>query len=279
MPFEVGTFVDGDLELSYEVYGSGRRVLVYLHGLLMDVYLNRRLATDLGDHGYRVVLVDLPGHGASGKPRHASAHRIDAYAFHIIRLLDELQLDQVALGGVSLGASVTLEAALVAPERLLGLVLEMPVLENAAPAAALFFGPVLLASHYAAPVLRVYSRLLRRVGRHRLGPLGPYASPLLLDPDEIASVLHGLLVGPLAPTAEQRAALDIPALVIGHCADRLHPFADAAKLAGQLPRAELVQARSVLELRLRPQRLTEEILTFLDRLWSQPRPGDRRMAG
>jgi hypothetical protein len=61
--------------------------------------------------------------------------------------------------------------------------------------------------------------------------------------------------------------MHIPALVIGHQSDRIHPFHDAEQLADRLPDARLLQARSVLELRLRPERLTGEIAQFLDAVW------------
>ena len=80
-----------------------------------------------------------------------------------------------------------------------------------------------------------------------------------MDPEQIAAVLHGVLLGPVAPTYEKRVAITAPTLVLAHRADVLHPFSDARSLTGQVPWAELVQARSPLELRLRPRRLTSEI--------------------
>jgi pimeloyl-ACP methyl ester carboxylesterase len=82
----------------------------------------------------------------------------------------------------------------------------------------------------------------------------------------MAAVLHGVLVGPVAPTVEQRRAITAPTLVLAHRNDLIHPFDDAAHLVEQLPDAELVRARSPLELRLRPQRLTDGLVEFLDEL-------------
>jgi hypothetical protein len=61
--------------------------------------------------------------------------------------------------------------------------------------------------------------------------------------------------------------MDIPALVIGHQVDRIHPFHDAEQLTRRLPRAELLQARSIFELRMHPERLTTAIDRFLVRVW------------
>ncbi|MGH9079541.1 MAG: alpha/beta fold hydrolase, partial [Acidimicrobiales bacterium] len=65
-----------------------------------------------------------------------------------------------------------------------------------------------------------------------------------------------------------------PALVVGHQVDRIHPFHDAEQLARRLPNGRLVQANSVLELRMRPERLTDEISEFLDDVWLPPAQPD-----
>ena len=77
-------------QLYYEIHGHGPRVLVFMHGILMDSNMNRRLATDLAATGHRVILLDLPGHGLSDKPKRASFHRMDTYADHVVALLDHL---------------------------------------------------------------------------------------------------------------------------------------------------------------------------------------------
>ena len=147
------------------------------------------------------------------------------------------------------------------------MVLEMPVLEQAVPAALLVFGPVLFATSYAAPVVRALLRLARRIPRDRLGVIGAVLGPIELDPDDISAVLKGVVIGPMAPTVSERVSMTTPTLVIGHRSDRVHPFGDAARLAAQLPDARFVEARSIYELRLRPARLTAEITSFLDAAW------------
>ena len=56
---------------------------------------------------------------------------MDLYADQLLCLLDELGVDQVVLGGVSLGTNVSLLATVQAPDRVCGLILQMPVLESA----------------------------------------------------------------------------------------------------------------------------------------------------
>ncbi|HUY23192.1 MAG TPA: alpha/beta hydrolase [Acidimicrobiales bacterium] len=268
--FEEGTFEVEGLRLYYERHGEGPRVLVFLHGLLLDSQLSRRLAADLATRGFQVVLLDLPGHGNSDKPRHASAHRMDSYAHYVVALLDELGIDEAVVGGVSLGANVSLQVAVQAPERVRGLLVEMPVLEWAVPGAAMVFLPMLLGVHYAAPLVRLVAAMARRMPKTKVAVLDSVLTMLTLEPEEAAAVLHGMLVGPITPTYEERHAIAVPALVIGHKVDFIHPFTDADHLARQLPRARLLEARSILELRISPERLTAEIADFLGDVWSEP---------
>jgi pimeloyl-ACP methyl ester carboxylesterase len=266
-PVTDGSFEVEGLHIHYEDYGSGPNVLVFMHGILLDSQMNRRLAANLVTAGNRVILLDLPGHGLSDKPRHASAHRMDSYAHYVIALLDELGIEEAVIGGVSLGANVSLQVAAQAPERVRGLLVEMPVLEWAVPGAALVFLPMLLGVHYAAPLARAVAWLARRLPRTTIGPVDSVVGTLSLDPEETTAVLHGMLAGPITPTYEERHAIAAPALVIGHKIDFIHPFTDADHLARQLPRARLVEARSVIELRFAPERLTAHIAEFLDEVW------------
>ena len=92
-------------------------------------------------------------------------------------------------------------------------------------------------------------------------------------------MLHGMLVGPITPTYEARHAIEAPTLVIGHQIDFIHPFTDADHLARQLQHATLLEARSILELRIAPERLTAEIAEFLDDTWARHGPGAAAAVG
>ena len=263
----------GQYHLNYEVYGSGDRVLVWLHPILFDSKLSRGLARALAARGNRVVLLDLLGHGRSDKPVQPSAHRMDLYTRQVLALLDELGVDQVVLGGISLGTNVSLLTAVQAPGRIRGLILEMPVLETAAPAAALAFVPLLLHVRYVARgPLRLVSRVASRLPSSGMDPLDSLVGAIGSDPNEISAILRGVLMGPIAPTAEQRRAITAPALVLGHGIDLIHSFADAKRLARQLPDARLIRTHTFAELWVRPARLTAEIASFLDRVWAAGQP-------
>lgn len=258
------TFTHDGHTLVFDEFGEGDEVVLYLHGLLLDSEINRGIARALAGQGRRVLLLDLLGHGRSAKPRHASEYRIDRYAEQALALLDHLHVPAAVLGGVSLGANVSLFAASTHPERVRGLVLEMPVLEWAVPAAALIFSPLLLAAHYGRRVMRLSSRVLGALPPTPIGPLNSVIRSGALAPEVMAAVLHGILVGPVAPTVEQRRSIVAPALIVAHHNDLIHPFDDAENLAAQLPNARLVRSWSSLELRLVPGRLTSEIAAFVD---------------
>jgi pimeloyl-ACP methyl ester carboxylesterase len=271
----VDSFLFDGHELVYETHGTGPEVTVLLHGLLLDANLNRGLAQSLAVGDHRVVLLELLGHGRSDKPAHATAHRMDLYARQVIALLDHLELEQAVVGGTSLGANVALQAAAAAPGRVRGLLLEMPVLEWAGPACALVFVPLLLGARFGGPAAELLSRVARRVPRTGYGPVDALLSAASLRPRQTAAVLHGLLIGPTAPTATERREMRVPTLILGHERDAIHPFSDAENLARQMPNARLVRARSLLELRTRPTRLTSEISAFLDEVWEPRLAADR----
>jgi hypothetical protein len=99
------------------------------------------------------------------------------------------------------------------------------------------------------------------------------------DPKPSASVLQGLFYGRVAPPREERAKMSQRTLVIGHYRDPIHPFSDSDMLVRELPNARLVEASSILELRLTPERLTSEIVHFVEECFKPaPASGSRRRA-
>ena len=255
--------------LAYAVHGEGPRPTILMPGLLLPQQMQFPLARQLARRGNRVVTFDPLGHGASDRPRDMWRYSMSEFAAQAIALLDHLELEQAIVGGTSLGANVTLEVAARAPERLRGMLLEMPVLDNAIPACAAAFTPLLFALTLGEPVLRAVAAAAKRVPRQRM----PLPAQLGLDwwaqdPRPSAAVLQGILFGRTAPHRSERMTFAAPALVIGHPRDPVHPFSDADMLARELPNARLLDANSIFELRLRPARLTAEIAEFVEQCWS-----------
>ena len=137
------------------------------------------------------------------------------------------------------------------------------MLDDALVAVAVAFTPVLVASYLGAPALQGVAALTRRIPRsHYLLDIG--LDWLRRDPRSSANVLQGLLLGRTCPPREQRRGITAPTIVVGHPSDPIHPFSDSGELVADLADARLVDASSILEWRLNPSRLNDELAAFLD---------------
>ena len=264
--------------LEYTEYGAGDSWVVLLHGQLMPRRMHQPLARALAAQGLHVVTLDLLGHGRSDRPADPLVYSMTAFAEQVVALLDHVGAEQAIVGGTSLGANVSLEVAVMAPERVKGLVLEMPVLDNGLEAGLMAFGPLL----FTARFLPISVSALRWVTR--LVPRGivPFWAGIGLDTcnqraDSMAAVVHGIFFGRIAPSSRQRRAITVPALVVGHPSDPIHPAADAAMVAEEMPDATFVKARSILEWRASPGRLNALTVDFALSCWDgEPKRARRR---
>jgi pimeloyl-ACP methyl ester carboxylesterase len=263
----MGEFDYDGHRIEYDSYGSGGRVLVLVHGLLMNRRMFERLAPELAQRGNRVVCVDLLGHGRSERPEDLRLYSMPLFARQVAALLDHLGQAEAVVGGTSLGANVALELAARDPARVRALFIEMPVLDNALPAVAGAFAPLLVGLRLARPAFELLSRLTTAIPRtNHLLDIG--LDWVRQRPGPSGAVLEGLLLGETAPHREERRRIEQPALIVGHPRDPLHPFSDSGMLVEELPNGRLVEANSILEWRLRPERLTGELARFLDAVWA-----------
>jgi pimeloyl-ACP methyl ester carboxylesterase len=279
----MGEFTYEGYRLSYDEYGAGDRPLVLIHGLLMNRCMFERLGPILAERGNRVIALDLLGHGRSDRPEDLQRYSMPLFAYQVNALLDHLELDTAVVGGTSLGANVSLETAVRFPDRVEALFVEMPVLDNALSAVAAIFSPIMIGLRFGRPAFEVLAQVTSAIPRTH------YFVDIALDwvrqdPGPSLSVLEGLLLGETSPRSAERRSIEHPALIVGHPNDPLHPFSDAGMLATELPHARQIDADSILEWRLRPDRLNAELAAFLDEVWAQAaaeRRAERRarMAG
>jgi pimeloyl-ACP methyl ester carboxylesterase len=265
--------------IAYTEYGSGARTVVLVHGLLLSQRMHEPLARELAARGNRVVTIDLLGHGRSDRPTEPANYSTTLFAEQVVALLDHLAVDEAVIVGTSLGANVALEVGHLAPERVRGMVIEMPVLDSALIGCLVAFGPLMVGLAVAQPLYRMLAIAARAVP----GRVLPFYADVVLDtvrqdPAPSSAVLQGLFFGRTAPSPAQRRAILAPTLVIGHRRDPVHPLTDAGMLADELPDGRLLEANSFVELRLTPARLTGEIAAFLDACWKPARRGGRRAA-
>jgi pimeloyl-ACP methyl ester carboxylesterase len=91
--------------------------VLFLHAGGMDGRMWRPLAERLEDR-YWVIVPDLRGHGTTPLPPEEFSNVDD-----VLAVLDDLEVDRVAVVGASFGGYVALQLATAAPERVKGLVL------------------------------------------------------------------------------------------------------------------------------------------------------------
>ena len=263
-----GSFRYNGQRIAFADHGDGERTLILVHGLLMNRHMYDQLAPEMASRGIRVVTVDLLGHGSSDMPFDMRAYNMSAFADQVAALIDHLKLDRPVVGGTSLGANVALEMAARHPKAARGLFIEMPVLDNALVAAGAIFLPIMIALRVGRIPLGMFASLVKRIPRTH------YLIDILLDwtrrpPEASLAVLEGLLFGRTGPPREERQLIGVPALVIGHPADPLHPFSDSDMLVEELPRARLVNAESIFEWRISPGRLDDELAEFVTEVYAE----------
>src|SRR4051794_28209906 len=173
----IGQFFVGDDRLEYTEYGAGDAWVVLLHGQLMPRRMQQPLARALAAEGLHVVTLDLLGHGRSDRPADPLVYSMSAFADQVVALLDHLGAEQAVGGGTSLGANASLEVAASAPSRVRGLIIEMPVLDNALDAGILAFVPIMFAARYAPFTVNGLRLLTRPIPRG----LVPFWTGIALD--------------------------------------------------------------------------------------------------
>jgi 3-oxoadipate enol-lactonase len=110
----------GDYSLRYADTERGEPVFLCIHGLADALEVWDALAGPLAERG-RLVRMDQRGHGESGAPPGPCTR--EDLARDAIAVLDALAVPRAILVGHSVGGIVAMTAALLAPERVAGLVL------------------------------------------------------------------------------------------------------------------------------------------------------------
>ena len=108
-----------DISMHVEIVGEGKPI-VLLHGVGLDHTIWLEMAQLYQDQA-RFVLLDLRGEGQSETGN--ANHTLEQMAEDVLGVLNQLGLDQVLLGGHSMGGYIALAFAEKHPERLAGLAL------------------------------------------------------------------------------------------------------------------------------------------------------------
>jgi pimeloyl-ACP methyl ester carboxylesterase len=227
----------------YRDEGRGQP-FVFQHGLGGDVAQPFGFFEPIGtDTPFRLVSMDFRVHGETRPVGPEDRISIAGFADDVVALMDRLGVAAAVIGGISMGAAVSLNLVLRYPARVSALILSRPAwLDKPAP-------PNL------EPIVEV-GRLIRKHGAaeglRRFKASACYATIAQESPD-VAASLAGQFEQPRAeecvvrleriprdaPCADRSAwsSIQVPALVMANRQDPVHPFAYGEELARAIPGA------------------------------------------
>jgi pimeloyl-ACP methyl ester carboxylesterase len=107
------------VEISYTVQGQGTPALVFVHGWSCDKTYWREQVPEFSKK-FKVVTIDLGGHGKSGLNR--DNFTIGSFGDDVAAVVNGLELDKVILIGHSMGGSVIIDAATKLPGKVEALI-------------------------------------------------------------------------------------------------------------------------------------------------------------
>jgi len=106
------------VNIAYQVYGNGNIPLVFVHGWCCDKSYWKEQTSYLKNR-YKIVAIDLAGHGESGLGR--KSYTIPMFAKDVSAVINKLGLDKFIIIGHSMGVNVILEVAVNNLDKTLGI--------------------------------------------------------------------------------------------------------------------------------------------------------------
>lgn len=230
-------------------------VVVFIHGMGAWSELWRSTIEATAAAGFRAVALDLPPFGYSERPPQKTYGRI-SQARRILGVLDALAVAQATLVGHSFGGGPTMEAVLLAPDRVSALVLADAAIGPDTPAGApglagrmLRFRPLrnaIVSATVTNPrfTRNLLGRFVAAPGAVTDGRVAVLQAPLAVQgtTDAFGDWLFEFLTSQeemLSRQPRAYARLTVPTLVIWGDRDDTTPLADGQRLAELIPGTEL----------------------------------------
>jgi pimeloyl-ACP methyl ester carboxylesterase len=116
--WNVAKSLDG-VPIAYSVQGKGKTTLVFVHGWSCDSRYWRGQVPYF-EKKYRVVTLDLAGHGHSGLGR--ETYTVQAFGRDVKAAVEKSGAERVILIGHSMGGEIVAEAARLMPGRVIGII-------------------------------------------------------------------------------------------------------------------------------------------------------------
>ena len=220
----------------------GQSAIVFIHGAQNDHSVWTAQARAVAAAGYRVLAVDLPGHGRSAGP---ALTTVEAMAAWLLALLDAAGVERALLAGHSMGSLIALEAAFQNPQRVRALALvgstwpmkvSDALLETARTDEAAAIDTVNLWSHASiapAPPARPQGVWLAGTSRRLMQRLSQINPAQLFHTDFVACNTY-------ANGGAAAAAVTCPTLFVQGRRDVMTSPRSAAGLVAAIPQARVV---------------------------------------
>ncbi|MDZ7729428.1 MAG: alpha/beta fold hydrolase [Dehalococcoidia bacterium] len=239
-----------DEVIHYVDQGSGPAI-VFIHGLGGSTF-SWRHAIERFAATHRVIALDLPGFGYSERDPSAPLG-LDDHARRVARVMETLGVERATVAGHSMGAAIAQRLALLAPERMNGLVLVAPMGANDQPRWQEAYGRIRLVRR-SAPLWERSPALARSVVRRALQQMA--GDPGSISAEMVEGYARGLArrgtgacLEQLARCAQREARAEpanitAPTLVLAGDMDPVFSTQYAGRIAGAIPGAEFAVVES-----------------------------------
>ncbi|MDP3277379.1 MAG: alpha/beta hydrolase [Deltaproteobacteria bacterium] len=119
------TITSNEIEITYRTYGDGPKAVLLVHGWMVSSAVWQWLLPSLDLKGRRVIVPDLRGAGASGRP--TESYTLAAYAQDLVAVLEDATCAQATVVGHSMGGQIAQYLAVHHADRVSALVGLCPV--------------------------------------------------------------------------------------------------------------------------------------------------------
>jgi pimeloyl-ACP methyl ester carboxylesterase len=249
--------VDG-LNIHSSSTGSGKATLVLVHGWTCDSTSWDAQVPVLAKK-YRVITLDLPGHGKSGAPKDGR-FSMDLFARAVEAVRAEAKVDKIVLVGHSMGAPVIRQYARLYPDHVAALVaVDGPLDMRQFP------------SDFKPPALTGAEGLKAREGMIR-GMFTPQTPPevqqkvlaMMLKAPEATAI--GAMNSMMDPSLRKADVTPMPALTIWAGTNQQMPKVEAEKAV--LPKYEQTQVAGTghFVMMEKPEEFNRLVIAFVDKL-------------
>ena len=232
-------FLERDgLKFNFEEFGAGIP-LIFSHGLGGNLVQMRDLIGPM--EGARIILYDNRGHGRTTGALDPAKLNFDAMADDMAAVLDHLGIESAVVGGVSMGAGISIAFWRRHRERARALILSRPAwLNRPYPVNLMVLGEI----------AKLFDELGPEAALPHVEKLAAFASMRKSFPEAASALMQNLENAKDSRVAmtyrtilasvpfgdfSNFASLRVPALVLANHDDPIHPFELAERLAAGIP--------------------------------------------